>query len=122
MVNSLLASKSLLNDFQNANACQLIAENRACNIMDFRNKKIVVVASCSSGIEGVKWVTAYNVTPINFYKELVSTYNEHFNKRDLGSPRGYKGVSIKTKNGDYVITGESFTIEPIRENVQLSFF
>lgn len=125
MNNLQFASATLLEKFRDNNSCSLIPENKACKIMDFQNYKIVIIASCSSGADGVKWVTAYKVVPKDIYKNSVYTYDEHVKAIIEGTiERGYTGIEIITKKGKMVISGEAFTIKPVQilESQQLSLF
>lgn len=118
------ASASLLKKFRDNNSCSLIPENKLCRVMDFQNKKIIIVSSSSSK-DQVHWITAYTVEPSSYYKENIYTYDEHVKGIIDGTlDRGYKGIEIISKHGKMVISGEPFTIKPNQsiESEQLAFF
>lgn len=125
MMNDLyFVSASLLEKFRDNNSCSLISENRLCRIMDFQNKKIIIISSCSSK-NVVHWITAYVVEPLSFYKDSVYTYDEHVKGVIDGTlERGYKGIEITSKYGKMVISGEPFTVRAnqLLESKQLAFF
>lgn len=121
--NTLFASQSLLQAFADANACSLIPENKSCKLFSFHNKKIVVIGSSSSGANGVHYVSAYECVLLENNDGIKMSYDEHrlavyLKERE----RGYTGVIIKSDSKKWVIIGSSFTIKPVKEDVQLAFF
>lgn len=122
MKNTFFASKNLLQVFANANACSAIPEGKNCSVFDFRNKKIVIIGSSSSGAFGVHWVSAYECVPFDFSKKIGKSYNEHFKAvLEKKEERGYKNIIIKSKGEKWVIIGDQFYIEPVQMEEQLSF-
>lgn len=124
-MNTLFASQKLLQAFADANACNLIPNDKPCKLLTFQNKKVVVIGSSSSGAKGVHWVSAYECVPLDNYEGTKMSYTEHWegvHKKNI--ERGYSGIIIISDSKKWVICGKSFTIEPyaIKEDIQLTFF
>jgi hypothetical protein len=122
-MNTFFASQSLLQAFADANACSLIPENRPCKLFTFQNKKIIITASCSSGVNGIHWVNAYECVSADNYFGDKLTYNEHRKAVFEGvRDRGYSNLLISADGIKWVVIGKSFYISPVKEAVQLSIF
>lgn len=124
-MNALFASQKLLQAFADANACNLIPNNKPCKLLTFQNKKVIVIGSCSSGANGVHWVNAYECVPMDNYEGVKMSYSEHwYGVQNNKLERGYSGVIIKSDSKQWVIIGDSFTIKPylVNDDIQLTFF